>query len=231
MTDACDTDYGPCACGAWHGPLKHPPPTPIRVVKNAGPMNVNGTPGGAFESVELVNPSAIPIEEMSPMDEDPRKYFVSSAAAYIVKILDDHNLEFIREVFMQNEVDPNGLDAKAKGDKLDSGKAPIFRGVLQYFPRAVTAVANLSQTGAEKYSWKGWEHVPDGVNRYGDALARHIAFEAIDGLYDPEWTDQGKAVLHATAVAWNALARLELVLRELENDTPEPSTIGCDDHD
>jgi hypothetical protein len=67
----------------------------------------------------------------------------------------------------------------------------------------------LSLAGSEKYSWKGWESVPDGINRYGDALGRHILDEAIEGPIDG---DTGE--LHATAEAWNALARLELILRE-----------------
>lgn len=117
------------------------------------------------------------------------------------------------------EQDPNGKSAKEPGAKLDAGKAPVLRGLLQYFPRAVKEVANLSQVGAEKYSWKGWESVPDGVNRYGDACARHIVDEATQWLYDSAWREQGKQILHATAAAWNALAKLELILRDLESYT------------
>lgn len=119
-----------------------------------------------------------------------------------------------------NEQDPNGKSAKEPGSKLDAGKAPIMTGVLHYFPRAIIEVAMLSQHGADKYSWKGWEKVPDGANRYGNALCRHIVDEAIQGTYDLAWDAQGKAVLHATADAWNALARLELLLRELDKQEP-----------
>ena len=112
------------------------------------------------------------------------------------------------------EVDPNGLELKAPGAKADAGKAPIFRGLLDYFPRACLQVALVSQRGAFKYSWKGWENVPDGINRYNDALGRHIAYESIEGPID---RDTG--LLHAAQVAWNALARLELILRELENES------------
>lgn len=106
------------------------------------------------------------------------------------------------------ERDPNGLALGVPGAKADFGKAPIMQGVLHYFPRALNQVANLSLFGATKYSWKGWEKVDDGINRYGNALARHLLTEETDGLYD----DQTQ-LLHATAVAWNALARLELLLR------------------
>lgn len=119
---------------------------------------------------------------------------------------------------MAKETDPNGLNSKTPGAKLDAGKAPVMRGVLQYFPRALIAVANLSAKGAEKYSWKGWEKVDDGPNRYGDALGRHLVKEAIEGPWDLDFPD--KTVLHATGDAWNALARLELVLRDMEAKTP-----------
>lgn len=112
------------------------------------------------------------------------------------------------------EADPNGINAKTPGAKLDAGKAPIMRGIFQYFPRALWKVAELSQLGANKYSWKGWEKVPDGTNRYGDALGRHILKEEIEGPYDKDFP--GEDMLHATEEAWNALARLELILRDIQ---------------
>lgn len=110
------------------------------------------------------------------------------------------------------EKDPNGVDLKAGGAKADAGKAPVVRGALHYFPRAIAAVAELSAIGANKYSWKGWESVPDGIHRYGDAMGRHEL--RIEDDYAKKDPDTG--VLEATAVAWNALARLELILRENE---------------
>ncbi len=109
----------------------------------------------------------------------------------------------------KTEVDPNGFAPHTPGAKMDAGKAPITQGVLQYFPRALVAVSNVSLFGANKYAWKGWEKVPDGINRYSDALGRHLLAEVIDGPIDDE-----TQLLHASQVAWNALARLELMLRE-----------------
>ena len=113
-------------------------------------------------------------------------------------------------------MDPNGIAAGIKGAKLDAGKPAVWRGLLDYFPRACIAVADVSTRGAQKYSWKGWEEVKDGEARYADALARHILKESIEGLYD---VGPGglRDVLHASQIAWNALARLELILRRLEN--------------
>lgn len=113
---------------------------------------------------------------------------------------------------MLEEYDPNGIVAGAPGAKLDAKKIAVTRGCLHYFPRALKAVAELSQIGAKKYSWKGWESVPDGINRYADALGRHEL--AIEGDYTRRDPDTG--VLEATAVVWNGLARLELILKENE---------------
>lgn len=119
----------------------------------------------------------------------------------------------------KGEQDPNGKDLKAGGAKADAGKVAVVRGGLHYFPRAITEVARLSGIGANKYSWRGWESVPDGINRYGDAMGRHeLKIEGDFTRLDPE-----TGVLEATAVAWNALARLELILRENESNTTASS--------
>lgn len=93
--------------------------------------------------------------------------------------------------------------------KDDQGKPPIYRGVLSYFPRAVASVATVSHFGASKYAWNGWLHVPDGFNRYSDGLVRHLTLEGQGEVYDAE-----SGLNHASHVAWNSLARLELLLRE-----------------
>lgn len=99
------------------------------------------------------------------------------------------------------------------GIKYDGGKAPIFRGAVSYFPRAIEAVASVSAFGASKYAWKGWESVDDGYNRYSDAMVRHLAYEGKGEVLDPD-----SGLLHAAHAAWNALARLELLIKEREND-------------
>lgn len=115
-----------------------------------------------------------------------------------------------------SESDPLGKSAHELGAKLDSGKPSVWRGLLDYFPRACLAVSQVSTLGAQKYAWKGWEQVPDGINRYGDALGRHLVKESIEGLYDIGPGSLGPDVLHASQAAWNALARLELILRNTE---------------
>lgn len=112
------------------------------------------------------------------------------------------------------EKDPNGKRADEPGSKLDAGKSCVWRGLFDYFPRACLAVSDVSTVGAKKYTWKGWEKVEDGINRYGDAQARHMLAEGIEGPWDNG--PKGTGCLHAAQTAWNAMARLELILREME---------------
>lgn len=122
-----------------------------------------------------------------------------------------------RHYIVKTESDPNGVPANSPGAKLDAGKAPVFRGAIGYFPRALTAVSEVSQFGANKYMWKGWETVPDGINRYMDAAGRHILKHAMG-----EETASDSKLLHLAHAAWGMLAVLELYLREKD--------IGSTDH-
>ena len=118
----------------------------------------------------------------------------------------------------QHETDPNGKSAKDKGSKLDDGKSEIMSLALGYFPRALGAVAKVSRKGAIKYSPFGWQTVPGGVVRYTDAMGRHLAKEFMGQYIDSEFNAEDEQIgtlePHAAQVAWNALARLELILAE-----------------
>ena len=111
---------------------------------------------------------------------------------------------------MSIERDPNGRLPGEPGAKLDAGKVPLHRGLLAQFPRACLAVAQVSSIGAQKYRWNGWRSVPDGVQRYRDAAARHEAAIAMGEEFD------ACGLPHAAHAAWNALAVLELELIERE---------------
>lgn len=105
------------------------------------------------------------------------------------------------------EKDPNGLHANAPGAKLDHGKVRAGL-VLGDFSRALHAVAEVGTYGAEKYSDSGWLQVENGESRYTDAMIRHWMKESTGEELDPD-TD----FKHAAHAAWNALARLELMMR------------------
>lgn len=116
----------------------------------------------------------------------------------------------LKETETNKETTTDSEENIARGAiKYDAGKPAVFRGLIDYFPRAVEQVASVSTFGASKYAWKGWEGVDDGINRYSDAMARHLLEEAKGKPFD---SDSG--LLHAAHVAWGALARLELMLRE-----------------
>lgn len=109
---------------------------------------------------------------------------------------------------MQNEKDPNGIPAGSPGSKLDDGKNRLGL-VLGSFSNALWAVGEVGTYGAKKYCDHGWEQVPDGVNRYTDAMLRHYFKEASGEQKDPD-----TGLMHAAHCAWNALARLELMVRQ-----------------
>jgi hypothetical protein len=117
---------------------------------------------------------------------------------------------------MATDRDPHGLDPHAPGAKLDAGK-PMVGLMLRGFPRALRAVAQVTTYGAQKYSPNGWQFVPDGEARYTDAMGRHLLLETEEGPYDGE-----SGQLHAAMVAWNALARLELLIRGGDECQPSP---------
>lgn len=98
--------------------------------------------------------------------------------------------------------------------KDDAGKASIYRGVISYFPNAIRGVATVSDFGATKYAWNGWLHVPNGHDRYSDALVRHLALEAEGEVLDPE-----SGLHHDLHTIWNALARAELRIRNAKSTT------------
>lgn len=110
------------------------------------------------------------------------------------------------------ESDPTGRKSSDPGAKLDAGKNRLGL-VLDGFANALWAVGEVGTYGAAKYSDGGWRHVPDGVARYTDAMHRHLNREAVGELRDPE-----SGLLHAAHSAWNALARLEMILLQGGND-------------
>ena len=96
------------------------------------------------------------------------------------------------------------------GVKLDDGK-PRLGLVFMSMARALQEVGEVATFGAKKYSDNGWLSVPDGERRYTDAMLRHLLKEAIG-----EERDAKSKLRHAAHTAWNALARLDLMIRREE---------------
>ena len=108
------------------------------------------------------------------------------------------------------ESDPHGTSQHSPGAKLDAGKLRAGL-VLGGFARALREVSAVGTYGANKYTPNGWVQVPNGVERYTDAMHRHLLSEASGEARDPD-----TEILHAAHAAWNALARLDLMIRKSE---------------
>ena len=114
----------------------------------------------------------------------------------------------------QKEIDPTGRGRHEPGAKMDDGK--VKAGVLENFSLALLEVARVGSNGSIKYTRRGWESVPNGIERYNDAKWRHL----LKGVRQP--VDPGWNILHLAHEAWNNLAKLELTLRKLEQIETNP---------
>lgn len=89
-------------------------------------------------------------------------------------------------------------DAKKRKD------APMARGCLDYFPKALAAVAELSRIGNEQHNPGQPMHwAKEKSTDHADCILRHMVDR---GTIDTD------GVLHSTKVAWRALALLETEL-------------------
>ncbi|CAH9012157.1 endolysin [Vibrio phage F27] len=107
-----------------------------------------------------------------------------------------------------SEQDPNGIGQHDNGAKLDAGK-PMAGRLLGMFGGALMAVSEVGTFGAKKYTEGGWQHVEDGFKRYDDAGMRHFLKRGMG-----EEFDEDSELPHLAHEAWNALAKLELYLRD-----------------
>lgn len=97
------------------------------------------------------------------------------------------------------------LETASPADEGAKRKAtPIWSGVMRYFPDALAAVARLSKAGNDKHNPGQPLHwARDKSTDHGDCIARH--------QMEPEQIDCETGELHAAAVAWRALAQLQLL--------------------
>ena len=86
--------------------------------------------------------------------------------------------------------------------KTASGQAAGLFGQTNGLTRWAVQVGNAN---AESGSNTGSDF---SIDRYSDALVRHLVAESFEKF------DNDSQILHAAHAAWNALARLELMLRE-----------------
>lgn len=92
------------------------------------------------------------------------------------------------------------------GDRKDF---PMVTGLLDYFPDALADVARLSLIGNEKHNPGEPLHWSrEKSTDHADCIIRHMIRRA-------DYDDDG--ILHATKVAWRALAQLQLILENIQD--------------
>lgn len=108
-------------------------------------------------------------------------------------------------------VHPTRLDPPAFSPAASAARKgmPLFQGCLMYFPDALLAVAEHSRKANDKHNPGEPLHwSKDKSKDHADCVARHL----ID--IGPTWdaVDPEFGSLHATALAWRALALLQTVI-------------------
>ncbi len=104
-------------------------------------------------------------------------------------------------------------------DAKERKQFPLATGVIDYFPQALLAIADLSRRGND-------QHNPGEVLRWdrskstdeADALMRHFVER---GTLDTD------GVRHSAKVAWRALALLQKEIEAEDAVKAQPSTIRC----
>lgn len=100
------------------------------------------------------------------------------------------------------------------GLKYDIDK-PRTHLVFQDFADALLEVAKVGTHGAAKYDDHNWLSVDNGFERYSSAMIRHYLAE------NEDYFDDDSGYLHAAHAAWNALARLQLILNQHKADNQD----------
>lgn len=99
-------------------------------------------------------------------------------------------------------------------DSAERKGIPIARGCLFYFPDALAAIASLSRKGNEKHNPGQPLHWSRGKsNDHLDCVLRHM----LDGGPDQTVIDEEDGELHATKLAWRALANLQEAIERLRS--------------
>ena len=107
----------------------------------------------------------------------------------------------------------NSNKVMEKGVKNDSGKLPYYIVLFKQFPLALQEVMKCSAAGNNKYhktdkDWQNFARVEGADTRYKNAMLRHMG--ETGSVKDME---EYGGMTHEAAVVWNALADLEVSLR------------------
>lgn len=85
---------------------------------------------------------------------------------------------------------------------------PLARGLLDYFPAALAAVAELSRWGNEKHNpGEPMHHARGKSSDHADCIMRHLVDRGT--VYVETINGQPVTLRHSQALAWRALALLQ----------------------
>ena len=104
-----------------------------------------------------------------------------------------------------------------EGIKYDSGKLRLAE-MMQDFREPLSAVCRVWEFGADKYEKSNWKYVDNAIDRYTNAMLRHLMEEETCAF------DEESHLLHAAHVAWNALARLQFILNNMITERAQTPT-------
>ena len=168
-------------------------------------------------------------------------YYVSIGKVYkVAKTANEGLLEYVIEIFNDNGVletfyedrfikviskDPQGaahepiVSYDSIGAKFDTGKL-LFSLLFKGLALPLRCIAAVLTYGAQKYAADSWQQVPNGKQRYEDALYRHQNARAIGEVYDAE-----SGLPHRAHEACNQLFLLwfdiqDGTIKNLENFNP-----------
>ncbi len=118
---------------------------------------------------------------------------------------------------------PGALAPALPGGSQERKNIPLARGLLDYFPAALAAVAELSRVGNEKHNpGEPMHHARGKSSDHADCILRHLVDR---GTTYTETVAGAPVVLrHSTALAWRALALLQ---EELEAEGLAPLARGA----
>ena len=106
----------------------------------------------------------------------------------------------------------NNINNKMSGIKLNNGKLHLGKVILKQFPNAIKAIAKCSEYGHLKYKdtdqdWLNFKRIENPYDAYTDAMIRHFLEE--------DDVDKESDLPHIYHTAWNAMARLEVYLNNI----------------
>ena len=108
------------------------------------------------------------------------------------------------------EISPSTTPKFNAGIKYDSNKLRMGE-MIKDFKVPLESLCEVWTFGANKYEKSNWKLLDNGIDRYTNALVRHLVAEE-DCMYDDE-----SKLLHASHIAFNALARLYFIIKEIQD--------------